>query len=205
MSHQRRANGLLAPLLVIVMGAGACGSAEPTVLTAADDLGVQADGDMELDSTDVAGDADIDVADNAVADDSAPVVLPTSDVVAMIEANAQAKERWLASGIVDYDMTILPDIDEVVSDITIADSYAVEVRDGVVTRVVPDDDFRSSLDDFVLPGFYEEIDGALRADTDAKGIDIAIDYDPITGFITRLQQFFPSGYVATVQFEDFRE
>ncbi len=62
----------------------------------------------------------------------------------------------------------------------------------------------SDLDDFILPDFFDEIDSSLRADSDGERLSVSVDYDPITGFITQLQQFFPSGYVATVQFENFR-
>lgn len=198
-----RATGLLAPLLVIGLAGGACGSAEPTIVTAADDLGVSIDDDMVYDEADLIEDAAGGAV--AVADDSAPVVTPASDVAAMLEANAWAKQQWAASGIVDYDVTIRPDIDEVVFDVTVAEAYEVEVRDGVITRVFPEDVFSSELDDFLLPDMFDEIDNSLRPDSDGDRFNVAVEYDPNTGFITQTQQFFPSGYVATVQFLNFRE
>jgi len=203
MNYLRRATGLVALALVTALTAAACGSAEPTMITATDDLGVSADDGFVLDEADLADDAARDA--DVVADDSAPVVIPASDVAALLEANASAKEQWLASGIVDYDVTIRPDINEVVFDVTVADAYEVEVRGGEITRVFPEDVFSSELDDFLLPHIFDEIDNSLRADSDGDRLNVAVEYDPITGFITQTQQFFPSGYVATVQFVNFRE
>lgn len=147
---------------------------------------------MVYDSADFVGDA--------VADESAPREIRTNDLADAIELNAWAKEQWAASGIVDYEVTIVPDIDEVVSDVVIADSYEVEVRDGVITRVSPEDVFSSELKQFILPAYFDEIANALQNE-----LEILATYNPKNGFILRTEQFFAGGYVATVRFLDFRE
>ncbi len=182
-------------LLVLAMIAGACGSEEPTIVTAADDLGVSVDDDMVYDAADEAAGAG--AADSgpegAVANDSAPRELDVElspAKQALWDANSSAISQWIAAGIHDYDyrlQNVTPD-GEAILQIEVRNG---EVDDRVATRA------SSNKNAFPMLNLFDGIAELIVDEYDESKL-LSVQYDSELGFPTYIEYETKNGE------EDFR-
>ncbi|MDW3175809.1 MAG: DUF6174 domain-containing protein [Acidimicrobiia bacterium] len=180
MKHVRRGAGLLA----IALAFGACGSSAPTVMTAADDLGVSIDDDMVYDPADSVEDAAGDAAAQAevVAEFSAPreldVVLSPEDE-SLWAANSAANMIWTAAGIDGYDYrleSLTPDGHALLQ---------VEVRNGEVTNRIATE-ASSNKNAFPMSSLFDGVYELILDEGDESNL-LKVEYDPELGFPTRIE------------------
>lgn len=171
-------------LLISSLLLSACGSAEPTIVTAADDLGVSVDDDMVYDAADEA--ASTGAADSgpegAVANDSAPRKLDVElspDKQTLWDANSSAISQWIAAGIHDYDyrlQSVTPD-GEAMLQIEIRNG---EVDDRVATRS------SSNKDAFPMLNLFDGIAELIVDEYDESKL-LSVQYDSELGFPTYIE------------------
>ena len=173
MRFSRRQVSALLVLLALV--AAACGS-DPVDLVSGDD-GEAAEQDAVGDDAET--DADPEQSDNptsSVADDSAPVVTGLSvHQQEMLGALDEARATWSRNGSKNHDFTLFSASTGPAEDRPPSPHYQIEVRQGEVSRVVPEDGFRSELDDFNVADLLEELDSAIQ-DDDGFQVDFDAEF-----------------------------